>query len=303
MDLDLRRARYFQTVAHELHFGRAAQRLHLAQPALSRQVAALERELGVTLFNRSTRHVSLTAAGAMFLAEIGPVIDAADAAIRRVRHGERGAGTLVIGFMPGLSLRHAIHAVTDEFPGAEIEMRELSWVDQTDVIRDGTVDVALARRPIDSEGLRLQRVIDEPRGALVASDHPLARDAAVSIAQLADYPVIRHRNGGIWDDYWTVNPRPDGSIPIPGPLVETVPEKLAVVANGTAITFVPRSAAHAYAHPDVAWVPITDIDASRVVLAWMPGRRSRLLRAFAAAVAHAPDEVVRTPTRSRVSTS
>lgn len=302
MDLDLRRARYFQAVALELHFGRAAQRLHLAQPALSRQVAALEREIGVTLLDRSTRRVSLTAAGATFLEDIGPVIAAADDAIRRVRHGERGADALVVGFMPGLSLRHAMRTVMDEFSHATIEIRELTWVNQADLVRDGTVDVALVRRPIDSAGLRLQRVINDPRGALLSSDHPLAHRAAVGILELAEHPVIRHRHGGIWDDYWTVSPRPDGSFPTPGPMVETVSEKLAIVATGAAITFVPRSASHAYTHRDVVWVPISDIEDSHVALAWIAGRRRRLVSAFAAAVAQAPNEVVGTPAFSRRST-
>lgn len=299
MDLDLRRARYFQAVALELHFGRAAQRLHLAQPALSRQVAALEREVGVTLFDRSTRRVSLTAAGTTFLEDIGPVIAAADDAIRRVRHGERGADALVVGFMPGLSLRHAMRTVIDEFPNATIEIRELTWVNQADLVCDGTVDVALVRQPIDIAGLRLQHVINDPRGALLASDHPLAREAAISIAELAEDPVVRHRHGGIWDDYWTVSPRPDGSFPTPGPMVETIAEKLAIVANGAAITFVPRSAARAYTHPDVVWVPISDIEDSHVALAWIAGRRGRLLSAFAAAVAQAPNEVIGAPAYSR----
>lgn len=299
MDLDLRRARSFQAVAQELHFGRAAQRLHLAQPALSRQVAALERELGVALLDRTTRRVSLTAAGATFLTDIAPVIAAADDAIRRVRHGERGADALVIGFMPGLSLRHAVRAVTKEFPEAAIEIRELTWVNQADLVRDGTVDVALVRQPIDAAGLRLQRVIDDPRGVFLWSDHPLANERAINIAELAEDPVIRHRHGGIWDDYWTVSPRPDGTLPIPGPVVETVPEKLAIVANGSAITFVPRSASRAYSHPNVVWVPICDIEDSHVALAWVAGRRRRLLSAFAAAVAQSPREVISSTESSR----
>lgn len=295
MDLDLRRARYFQAVAQELHFGRAAHRLHVAQPALSRQIAALERELGVVLLERSTQRVSLTAAGEAFLDDVGPVIVAADDAIRRVRQGERGASALTIGFMPGLSLHHAVRSVRDEHPQAMIEVRELTWANQADLVRDGTVDVALVRRPIDTTGLRLQRVVADPRGVLLASDHPLARKTAISLEELADLPVIRHRHGGAWDDYWMVSPRPDGSIPIAGPMVESIPEKLAVVASGAAITFVPRSASRVYIHPDVVWVPVTDIDDSQVALAWLMGRRSRLLTSFAAAVAQAPGDVVGAP--------
>ncbi len=227
------------------------------------------------LLERSTRRVSLTVAGTTFLDAIGPVIAAADEAIRRVRHGERAADALAIGFMPGLSLRHAMRTLMDDFPDATIEIRELTWANQADVVRDGTVDVALVRRPIDTAGLRLQGVVNDPRGVLLALDHPLAHKSSVSIAELAADPVIRHRHGGTWDAYWTVSPRPDGSLPVSGPMVENVPEKLAVVATGAAITFVPRSASHAYTHPGVIWAPVPDIEDSQVALAWIPGRRRR----------------------------
>ena len=292
MDLDLRRARSFLVVADELHFGRAAERLHVAQPALSRRVAALERELGVRLLDRSTRHVELTAAGASFLADIGPVLAAADEAIRRLRHGQRGGNQLIVGFMPGLTPRTGVRAVMRQFPGATIEMRELIWTTQADMVRDGTVDVAVIRQPIDSTGLRVQHLVDDPRGVLLPIDHPHAMRRSLRISDLANYPVIRHRYGGIWDDYWTVNPRPDGTTPIPGPVVETVPEKLEIVANGAAITFLPRSASRAYIHPEVRWVPITDIEDSHVALAWATGRRGRLMSAFVAALAASPSEVI-----------
>lgn len=294
MDLDLRRARYFQAVAQELHFGRAAERLRVAQPALSRQIAALERELGVMLLDRSTQRVSLTIAGKLFLDDISPVITATDDAIRRVRQAGRG-DALIVGFMPGLSLRHAVRSIAAEFPNAAIEVRELNWTNQSALVRDGTVDVALVRRPIDTRGLRARSVIADPRGALLPADHPLAEMSAISILELADHPVIRHRHGGIWDDYWTVRPRPDGSVPVAGPMVESIPEKLVVVASGAAVAFVPRSAARAYSDPGVVWVPISDIENSNVDLAWLAGRRSVLLSAFIAAIMQAPADVIGAP--------
>jgi len=292
MDLDLRRVRYFLIVADELHFGRAAERLRIAQPALSRQVAALERELGVTLLDRSTRHVSLTHAGMAFMAEVRPIVDAADAAVRRVRLGQRGTSSLVVGFMPGLSVRHAVGEVLAQFPSASVELRELDWTNQAQMVRDGTVDVAVARRPFDANGLRVQDVAVERRGVLLPADDGLASRRSVSIRDVADRPVIRHRHGGPWDDYWTVNPRPDGSAPVPGPVVETVPEKLAIVANGLAVTFLPRSASRAYVHPDVTWVPLHDIDDSRISCVWLKGRTGRLVSAFAIAVNSSPQSVV-----------
>lgn len=293
MDLDLRRARYFQAVARELHFGRAAQVLHVAQPALSRQIAALERELGVRLLERSTQRVSLTDAGKSFFEEIVPVIAAADDAILRLRQRERGGSTLVVGFMPGLFSGHAINAVAAKFPSVVIEVRELNWRNQAELVRDASVDIALVRRPLDTTGLAVRDVVGDPRGVLLPSTHTLARESSIRLSQVSGHPVIRHRHAGVWDDYWTVNPRPDGSAPVLGPMVETVPEKLAIVSSGAAITFVPRSAALAYRSPDVVWVRVSDIEDSLVALAWLPNSRAAPLLTFADAVADAPDAATR----------
>jgi DNA-binding transcriptional LysR family regulator len=292
MDLDLRRARHFQTVALELNFGRAAVRLHITQPALSRQVAALERELGVQLIDRGSHPISLTRSGKTFLDAIGPVIAAADDAIRQIRQQERGADALVVGFMPGLSPTHAMRRVISRHPEARIEIREVNWRNQAESVLDGTVDVALVRTPFDERGLSIRTVVNDPRGVLLSAEHPLAGTKVISISALAEDPAIRHRFGGPWDDYWTVNPRPDGRTPKSGPMVETIPEKLAVVASGSAVTFIPQSAARSYSAPGVVWVPISDIDDSQVALAWVGGRLNALGTAFADAISSAPTQVI-----------
>ncbi len=282
MDLNLQRVRCFQAVAEELHFGRASERLHLAQPAVSRHIKVLEAELGVTLFERTSRQVALTRTGRMFLKDIAPILADADTAIRNARRSSRGEQTLVVGFMAGTTPAAAVRALSHSHPEATIEIRQLEWNNQAAALRDGTVDVALVRLPIDTIALRVQTLYTERRGALLPADHRLAGKDHISLSDVADEPVIRHRHGGIWDDYWIVSPRPDGTTPNTGATVVTIPEKLEIVASGTAITFVPESAATAYQRHDVTWVQIDDIEPSIVAVAWPTRRKPRLVADFIA---------------------
>ena len=291
MDLNVQRARCFQAVAEELHFGRAAERLHLAQPAVSRHIKVLEAELGVALFERTSRHVALTGPGRLFLKDITPVLADADAAIRHVRRSSRSAQTLIVGFMAGTRVAAAVRETRRSHPEATIEIHQLEWTNQATALRDGTVDVALVRLPIDTTALRIQTLYTEPRGALLPADHRLAGKDHINLSDVADEPVIRHRHGGLWDDYWTVSPRPDGTTPATGATVVTIAEKLEIVASGAAITFLPESAASAYHRHDVAWVPIDDIEPSVVAVAWPTRRKPRLVGDFVAYVTSFDDTI------------
>ena len=128
-DVSVRRLQYFVTVAEELNFGRAAALLHIAQPVLSRQIAVLERELGVTLFERSARGTALSAAGRTLLAEARAVLASADALQRRAALLARGGQRLAIGFMPGLIVSPLVQLLSGQFPGLDLEMVRTSWDD------------------------------------------------------------------------------------------------------------------------------------------------------------------------------
>ena len=282
MDLNLQRARCFQVVAEELHFGRASDRLHLAQPAVSRHIKVLETELGVILFERTSRQVALTRAGRLFLKDITPVLSEADAAIRNARRSSRSHQTLIVGFMAGTTVAAAVRKTLLSHSDATIELHQLEWMNQASALRDGTVDVALVRFPIDTTALRVETLYTEQRGALLPADHRLAGKDHICLSDIADEPVVRHRHGGIWDDYWTVSPRPDGTTPATGATVVTIAEKLEIVASGAAITFLPQSAAAAYHRRDVVWVPIDDIEPSVVAVAWPTRRKPRLVADFIA---------------------
>jgi DNA-binding transcriptional LysR family regulator len=258
--LDLRKLGYFVAVAEELHFGHAAERVHLSQSVLSRSISRLEREIGTKLLVR-------------------------DFARRRAHDLGTGLQGLTVGFFVGDAVAPAIRAFHGRRPHVEVSLLRVYWHNQVDVLRDGRADVGFVHLPVTEHGLELMPVRREPRVALLPASHPRAAQETVTIAELADDPVIRQ--GGAdpaWEAFHNVDPRPDGHHPIPGPTVWNIEEKFEHVAAGRGIGLVPASAAAAYAQPGVVARQITDIPPIQVCLAWLQVRASDLIADFAASV-------------------
>ncbi|GHG03460.1 MULTISPECIES: LysR family transcriptional regulator [Amycolatopsis] len=186
--MELRALRYFVTVADELHFGRAADRLHIAQPAVSRQIAQLERELGVRLFDRSPRRVRLTAAGHRVLDAARAALAAADRV--RVAASPR-AGVMRIGTGTGqftARLERGIDALREQAPAFDVVLVDLPLPARLNALRQGELDMALARGVRAAPGLRVLPTWTESLFAVVSARHAAADRAAVGVAQLADGP-------------------------------------------------------------------------------------------------------------------
>lgn len=279
MDLDLRKVRYFVAVAERLHFGRAAEELLIAQPALSRQIRALERDLHAELFVRDSHGVRLTDAGRQLLADAGPLLAAADAARRRVDRAAAGEPLIVVGFRAGIRTAAAVRAFAAAHPGVRVELRRVEWDDQAESVRDGRVDVAYVRLPVTGPGLDVVPLFGEPRMAALPAGHPLAARASLTRAELAAQTEILHL---------CVNPAdgPDGTRPVSA--VRTVEEKLEYVAAGRGITYLPLSATQLHRRPDVAYRPVADLPPDEVALASAAGRRSRLVADFVAEARRTP---------------
>ncbi|MET9128128.1 LysR substrate-binding domain-containing protein [Streptomyces sp. NPDC004528] len=263
MDLDLRKVRYFVTVAELLHFGRAAERLHISQPVLSRQIRALEKDLGAELFVRDSHTVTLAPAGAQLLDDARLLLASADAVRQRVRQASRSPRRLVVGFRAGIVVTPALRAFGALHPEVEVKARRVEWDDQEQLVLDGSVDLAYVRRPVRDEGLTLLPLYTEPRVAMLPEGHRLAGKQELALADLADENWLRYSD-----------PRP-GDVPI-----RTIEEKFESVAAGTGITLVPRSVAEQYSRPDITYVPVPDAEPDQVLLAWDSGRRSALVAAF-----------------------
>lgn len=278
MDVDLRKLRYFTAVAEELHFGRAAEQLHIAQPVLSRQIRALETELGAQLFRRDRRSTELTPAGLQLLQDAPALLAGARALSRRVLRAVDGRVHFGVGFMPGITVTAAVGALTERHPDLAVEVVRTGWDDQAQVVHDGRVDVSFVRMPVDHRGLRLRPLFQETRVAVLAADHPLAGKPAVTVADLAGERLLQDPDAV---PEWRDLPHPHGDEPPPRPTVRTVEEKLEYVAAGVGMVILPRSTADFYTRPDVACVPVEGVGPNQVSLAWSADRHSPLVEEFA----------------------
>ncbi|MBR7825979.1 LysR family transcriptional regulator [Actinospica sp. MGRD01-02] len=292
MDVDLRKLRYFLAVAEELHFGRAAERLHIAQPVLSRQIRALEGELGTELFMRDRRHTELTPAGEQLVRDAKPLLANADALLRRVLAAGEGVARFTIGFMPGITLTPVISRLRERHPGLDVRMLRTGWHDQVDVLHDGRADVGILRLPIDPAGLEIRPLYDEPRLAVVASGHRLAGKEAVQVADLAAEHLLQDPDAvPEWRDI-ALELRTGERRPVPA--INSVEEKLELVAGGQGIAVIPASTANFYTRPDIETIPVEDLSPNHVAVAWPAGRTTALIREFVeAAVALLPHREAR----------
>lgn len=199
--MELRHLRYFQAVAEELHFGRAAERLHMAQPPLSQQIRQLERELGVALLSRSTRRVDLTAAGAAYLKRVVEILDAVDDAgqqARRVADGVEGHLTIgCVGSATYSVLPRLVRAMRDALPHLDISIRgEMLAPAQLDALRSGDIDIGLMRPPVPDAGIRCVTLRRDRLIAALPAGHPLALRDELDIADLRGQDFIAHAGQG-----------------------------------------------------------------------------------------------------------
>jgi DNA-binding transcriptional LysR family regulator len=273
--MELRTLRYFVAVAEELHFGRAATRLHMSQPPLSRAIKQLEAEVGAPLFDRSSAGVSLTAVGAVLLDEARALLDHAERLRVRVA-ASAGAATITLGILgdsadPGATRLAA--AYRRRHPGVTVRIRETDLTDPTCGLHAGLVDVALTRGPFDESGLTVHELRVDPVGALLRADDPLARRGHLALADLADRHWFQFPEGTdpIWQTYW------NGGEPRQGPVVRSVQEcQQAVLWNGTiGITLLGHKPAE-----QLAVVPLTDMAPSRAVAAWNRDDTNPLIRSL-----------------------
>lgn len=279
MDVDLRKLRYFVAVAEELHFGRAAERLHIAQPALSRQIRALEGELRVQLFRRDRRTTELTTAGRQLLEDAGPLLAAATALQRRVIEAAQDSPTFSLAFMPGIIVTDSVRAFSRRHPELKVRLVRTTWDDQVEVLREGRADVSIVRLPIDQRDLTVRPLFEEPRVVVLRADHRLAGKDSVDIGELASEHLLQDPDAvPEWRDI-AVELRDGAAASVPS--IRSVEEKLEHVAAGSGISIIPASTASFYTRRDVVHIPVEGIAPNRVCLAWMAARESQAIHDFA----------------------
>jgi DNA-binding transcriptional LysR family regulator len=270
--VETRELRYFVAVAEELHFGRAAQRLGIAQPPLSRAIAQLERRLGVTLLHRTSRAVTLTEPGAVLLREGRAAIDAVDAAERRTRRAATTEGPgLVLVTKAGAStelLAKLLDAYAAEPGAVAVDVHLCGVGEQEGLLRDGRADVALLHLPFDSPvGFDTEVLRTEGQVAVLPAGHPLSTRSQLSMAEaeaIPDLPLPR----------W---PRRDGTYRDgPGPEVHDTAQLLQLIALGRTTAVLPESCRDNLRR-DLVTVPVPDAPTVTTLIAWPPHSRSRAL--------------------------
>jgi DNA-binding transcriptional LysR family regulator len=265
--MELRHLRYFVAVAEELHFRRAAERLHVAQPAVSEQVRKLEQELGVALLERTPRNVTLTEAGVAMLEESRRVLELAD----RAQHSARNAGCnaaerLRVGYSATVLPASVLRALRDvrASPGCtETRLFSGSATDLLQGVRDGSLDAALVPLPVPAFGLRVTRLADQHLAAALPGGHPRSADSSVPLEHLVPQRITvlpREENRPLYDSVLAACHQ----VGISPTLVERpdVEQVVLAVASGEGLAFLPDSVADRYAVPGVRFVALERPSAS-----------------------------------------
>ncbi len=287
MDVHLRELRALVAVAEEQSVTRAAQRLFLAQPALSRQLQALERRLGVPLLERLPRGVALTEAGRALL---GPAREAVTA-------WERGlaaalatvpAGRLVVGMQTAVGRglqRRALARFAELSPGTVPVLRQVDWRDPTAGLADGSSDVAFVWLPLPMDDADVLPVAREERVVALPSDHRLAGAPRVVLADLLDEPFIAlPDSAGPLRDAWLAVADRGGRPPVVGAVADTPDAVFEAVASGLGVVLLAAGNADLYARPGIVCRPVEGLSPAVLALAWRRSDRRPVVAAFVRAV-------------------
>ncbi len=284
MAMDFRALRYFVAVAEELHFTRAAERLYIAQPALSEQVRRLEAELGVELLRRTTRKVELTPAGEEFLARARRILAEADEALAdasRAARGETGRLRVSTGATAGVEqVPRVLRAFRDARPEVHVDLRQISWEDHSGGLRDGSVDAAFVWLPFEHDGLAFATLHEEPRVAALEAAHPLAAEAELRIAQLVDEPWPWVDTDPVALGFWTCVKERGGAAAGRGPTISSIEGILEGVRAGLCVATIPRSQAQVSAWPGITFRPVADLAPATLALGWRTADETPVVQAL-----------------------
>jgi DNA-binding transcriptional LysR family regulator len=244
--MELRHLRYFVAVAEELHFGRAAVRLHMGQPPLSQQIKALEHELGIQLFRRTTRKVELTEAGEAYLRRVRPVLAEVDEAGREARSVAAGTtGRLAIGCVGSATyslLPRLVRGLGEELPGIDFAFEgEMLVPDQVRALNERRLDIALLRPPVLDPALSVEVLRHDRLVVAVPTDHPLAARKRLKVGDLAPCDLVVHtgRRGSVMHDLVATLCRKAGFEPRFRTEVSETSTLVTLVAGGLGVAIVP----------------------------------------------------------------
>ena len=286
MTLDIRQMRYVVEVADRGNFSRAAERLGIAQPALSQQILKVERELGFDLFARHPRGATVTAAGAAFVEDAQAAVAAFDQAVERANSRARGeTGQLRLGFIAGAAqwlTPLILRAFQESYPKVDLRLRETSFMDPSGGLGTGEADVAFIRPPVDTPGLWFEPLIERPRFFAVAARHALADRDEVSVAEILDEPIIAiNGTDKTWERFWALDDFRDGRPARIAGQAQTYEAELQLVAAGVGASVTCGAAPTSFVRPSgIVFLPIVDVPPSPIVVAYRAGDAVAHVRNF-----------------------
>jgi DNA-binding transcriptional LysR family regulator len=295
MDAHLRDLRYFVAVADELNFTRAAERLHLSQPALSKQIRGLETALRAQLFRRDRRQVELTAAGAALLTVARGLLRDWDEGVAVVADAAAAeARVLRVGTLTSIG-RALFPAIVDQFakrqPGWRVELRSFGWGDATAGLGERAADAAFVWLPVDAAEIEHQVLAAERLFVALSTNHPLAGRAEVTFAEITSEPVAAlPASAGPSRDFWLAVDQRAGRVPPVAAEVSTADEVFEIVSSGAAITLLAEGNAAIYARPGIVCIPVSGLGPARLAIAWRRGDLRPAVRDFVRACRDAAAE-------------
>ena len=268
-DLETRQLRYFAAVAEEQHFGRAAERLGMAQPPLSRAIRDLERQLGVQLLVRTTRQVTLTTAGESLLDDARRVLDLVAAAERRARRAGHESPVLRVALKADYDAG-LLPKILDAYDVLPVELLLGGPGDQAAALHDGRADVALVPTPYNEQGLDSEALVTSPRLVALAAADPLAARKSLRLSDLAGRELP---NGSRAEDG-------DVRAPSGSRKVRDLSQIFNLVEVGTLVWYLPQWLAERHPRPGVAYRPVEDLPPATLYVAWPAESRSTAVAAF-----------------------
>jgi DNA-binding transcriptional LysR family regulator len=284
MAFDFRALRYFVAVAEELHFTRAAERMYIAQPALSEQIRKLEGELGVELLRRTTRKVELTAAGEELLLRARRILAEADEALAdasRAARGESGSIRVATGATAGVELVPSVlRAFREERPMVHVDLRQIDWTDYSGGLRDGSVDTAFVWLPFEHDELTFEALREEPRVVALQAAHPLAAQRELRAEQFVDEPWPWADTDPVALAFWTCADFRAGAPVRRGPTVHSMEGLLEGVRAGLCVATVPSSHAQASAWPGIAFRAVADLTPATLAVGWRKADETPVVQAL-----------------------
>jgi DNA-binding transcriptional LysR family regulator len=292
VEIELRDLRYFVTVAEELHFSRAAERLHLDQPTLSRRVRRLEQKIGVRLLERTTRKVALTHAGQAFLGKARETLASADEAIVASRDAAAGlTGVLRVGMLVQIApdLRAAaFDAFQARYPNVELRpMGGFPYLDPTYGLVTGQTDISFVWEPIRHAHVETYALFQEPRLFVLGAGHRLVGRSSIGLEDIEDeafcgFPLESYGDPAVaeWADFFQLQPRPDGQPRPVGARVTNRDEWVDALTRGLAISTAPYTTAVRHPWPGVVFVPARDLEPATISVAWRTDRPNPVVDNF-----------------------